>query len=82
MSIRLSGFVRRTKAVMLDQHADGQNGETRRGSISNGMPVLMAMLALPGNLCEKWVRLVLPLFLMLLAERAIFPILAVAIGYS
>jgi len=44
--------------------------------------VLMAMLSLAHIPYERWLRFVLPLFLMLLALSGIFLMIAVAIGYS
>jgi len=43
--------------------------------------VLMAMLALAGIPWQRWVRFVMPLFLLLMALSAIFLVGAVAIGY-
>ncbi len=43
--------------------------------------VLMAMLSLAGIPWQKWVKFVLPLFLLLMALSVVFLCIAVAIGY-
>lgn len=70
------GITRQT-AVFAFQCGDGFSN-----TIVPTSGVLMAMLALAGIPYEKWLRFVLPLFLLLMAEGAIFLVIAVAIGYS
>jgi uncharacterized ion transporter superfamily protein YfcC len=70
------GITRQT-AVFAFQCGDGFSN-----TIVPTSGVLMAMLALARIPYERWLRFVLPLFLMLLATAAIFLMIAVRIQYT
>lgn len=70
------GITRQT-AVFAYQCGDGFSN-----SIIPTSGYLMAMLAIGGVPYTRWVRFVLPLFLVMMALAAVFLMIAVAIGYS